>query len=114
MYVCIFLDEYSHTDAKRASRPARTTLSCSYMLDTRNEEIKYGILFMFSLFCEYIRLEYVRSHVIYRVDQAEYVIHILVVAPPKDVNTYPTRSNSSKCMQNVSFTKKFFHHFFNL
>ena len=33
----------------------------------------YGILFMFSLFCEHIHLEYVRIHAIYRVNPAEYV-----------------------------------------
>jgi len=45
---------------------------------------------MFSLFCQYIRLEYVRIHAIYSVSQAEYGIHILVVAP-QDVNLYSTR-----------------------
>ena len=34
---------------------------------------EYGILFIFSLFCEYTYLEYVRIHAIYRVDQVEYV-----------------------------------------
>ena len=52
---------------------------------------EYGILFKFSLFCEYIYLEYVRIHVIYRVNQAEYGIHILVVAPQEYVNIYSTR-----------------------
>jgi len=46
---------------------------------------------MCSLFCEYIHNEYVRIHVIYRGNQAEYVIHILVVAPHENVNTYSTR-----------------------
>jgi len=46
---------------------------------------------MFSLFCEYIWLEYLRIHVIYRVNQAEYGIHILVVAPQEYVNIYSTR-----------------------
>jgi len=46
---------------------------------------------MFSLFCEYIHLEYVRIHIIYRVNQAEYDINILVVAPHEYVNTYSTR-----------------------
>jgi len=32
---------------------------------------QHGILFIFSLVCEYIHLEYVRIHVIYRVNQAE-------------------------------------------
>ena len=52
---------------------------------------EYGILFMFSLFCEYFHLEYVRIHVIYRVNQTEYVIHILVVAPQEYVNIYSIR-----------------------
>ena len=51
---------------------------------------EYGILFMFSLFCEYTRLEYERVHVICRVHQAKYGIHILVVAPQEYVNTYST------------------------
>ena len=34
----------------------------------------YGILFIFSLFCEYSNLEYVHINVIYRVNQAECVI----------------------------------------
>jgi len=64
---------------------------CAYMLNTRNEEYEYGILFMASLFCEYIHLEYIRIHGIYRVNQAEYGIHILVVALQKYVNIYATR-----------------------
>ena len=51
----------------------------------------YGILFIFSVLCEYARLEYVRIHVVYRVNQAEYGIHILEVAPPEYVNIYSTR-----------------------
>jgi len=39
-----------------------------------------------SLFCEYIYLECVRIHVIYRVNQAECVIYILVVGPQEFVN----------------------------
>jgi len=35
---------------------------------------EYGISFIFSLFREYMHLEYVRIPVIYRVDQVEYVI----------------------------------------
>jgi len=49
-----------------------------------------GILFIFSLFYEYSRLEYVHIHVIYRVHQAEYGIHILVAASQDYVNTYST------------------------
>ena len=52
---------------------------------------KYGILFIFSLFCEYIDLEYVRVPVIYRVNQAEYVIHIRVAASQEYLNRYSAR-----------------------
>ena len=52
---------------------------------------EYGILFRFSLVCEYARLEYARIYVIYRVNQAEYGIHSLVVGPQEYVNTYSTR-----------------------
>jgi len=41
---------------------------------------KYGILFRFSLFCEYMNLQYVRVPVICRVNSAEYNIHVLVAA----------------------------------
>jgi len=51
---------------------------------------EYSILFISSLFCEYIHLEYVCIHAIYRVHRAEYVIHIRVVAPQKYVNIYST------------------------
>jgi len=52
---------------------------------------EWGILFIFSWFCEYSNLEYVHIHVIYRGSQAEYVVHILVVAPQEYVNIYLTR-----------------------
>jgi len=58
------------------------------MLNTREGRTQCGILFIFSLFCEYINLEYVRMHVIYRVHQAEYAN---VAAPQEYVNTYSTR-----------------------
>jgi len=50
-----------------------------------------GTLFIVSLFCEYIQFEYVNIHVIYRGNQAEYGIQILVVAPQEYVNIYSTR-----------------------
>ena len=53
--------------------------------------MKYGILFIFRLFYEYSDPEYVHIHVIYRVNQAEYGIHILVAASQEYVNTYSTR-----------------------
>jgi len=56
--------------------------------EERGEE--YGIIFIFNLFCEYINLEYVRVPVIYRVNQAEYGIYILVVASQEYTNTYST------------------------
>ena len=52
---------------------------------------EYGILFIVSLFCEYIHLEYVRFHVIYRVRQAECVMHILAVTLQEYMNIYSTR-----------------------
>jgi len=42
--------------------------------------IKYGILFIFSLFYEYSNLDYGHVHGIRRVNQAEYVIRILMAA----------------------------------
>jgi len=39
---------------------------------------KHDIIFKFSLFCEYIHLEYERVPVIYSVTQAEYLTHIVV------------------------------------
>jgi len=58
---------------------------------------KYGILFIFDLFCEYINLEYVWVPVIYRVHQAENVIHILVAASQEYVNTYSTCRIAISC-----------------
>ena len=52
---------------------------------------KYGILFIFSPFCEYMNLEYVRIDGICRVNQAEYAICIPMAAPQEYVNTYSTR-----------------------
>jgi len=51
-----------------------------------------GILFICSLYCENSHLEYVRIHVIYRGggNQAESVIHVVVVAPQEYVNIYST------------------------
>jgi len=51
---------------------------------------KYGNLFILSLFCEYTNLEYVRIHVICRVDQAEYAIRTPMAAHQEYVNTYST------------------------
>jgi len=48
---------------------------------------EYGII----LFCEYINLEYVRIYAIYRVNQAEYVIHIRMAVSQEYVNIYTTR-----------------------
>jgi len=53
--------------------------------------IQYCILFIFGLFYEYSNLEYIRIHIISRVNQAEYGIHIRVVAPQEYVNIYSTR-----------------------
>jgi len=50
------------------------------------ERVKYSILFLFSLFYVYSNLEYVHIHGIYRVNQAEYGIRILVAASQECVN----------------------------
>jgi len=52
---------------------------------------EYGILFIYSLFCEYIHPEHEGIRVIYRVNQAKYGIHILVVEPQEYANIYSTR-----------------------
>jgi len=52
---------------------------------------EYGILFIFSLFCESSNLEYVHIHDINRVHQAECVIYIILVAPQEYVTIYSTR-----------------------
>jgi len=49
--------------------------------------MKYGILFIFSLFYEYSNLEYAHLHVTHRVIQAGYVIRILVAGSQEYVNT---------------------------
>ena len=54
-----------------------------YVLNTRSKEKKDEILFIFSLFCEYIDLEYVCIHAKYGVNQADYIISIPVAAPRK-------------------------------
>jgi len=61
------------------------------MLNTQGGGVKYGILFLSSLFYEYSNLEYVHMHVIYQVHQAEYGIRFLVAASHEYVNTYSTR-----------------------
>jgi len=60
------------------------------MLSTRNEETNTVFYSYLACFCEYIHLEYIRIHAIYRVNQAEYVIHILVVAPQEYVSINST------------------------
>jgi len=52
---------------------------------------RHDIIFKFSLFCEYIHLEYERVPVIYSVTQAEYLTHIVVAVWKEYVHTYPTR-----------------------
>jgi len=61
------------------------------------QRTKCGILFIFSLFSEYNNLEYVPVPVMYRVNQAEYAIHILVAASQEYVTTYSTRRVGRAC-----------------
>jgi len=65
---------------------------------------EYGILFIFSLFYEYIHLKYVRIHVIYRVNQAEFVIHKQAVAPQEYVNIYSTCMRSTPTQQPIPWS----------
>ena len=81
-YYFEFNPYYYLCGSRRAARPLHVEYA------ERGQEC--GILFMCSLFCEYIHLEYGRMHVIYRVNQAEHVIHILVVAPQEYVEIYST------------------------
>jgi len=66
---------------------------------------EYGILFIFSLFCEYIHLEYVRIHVIHRVNKPEYVIHMLVVAPQEYMNLFSTHRVRHLCSEPIVAAK---------
>jgi len=61
------------------------------MLNTHSEENNTAFHSNVACFVKNIHLEYVRVHVIYRVDQAEYVIHVLVVAPQEYVIICSTR-----------------------
>jgi len=72
-------------------KPLRLGTAGALHVEYAEQGNEYGTLFIFSLFCEYSHLEYARIHVIYRVDQAEYAIHMLVVAPQEYVNIYSTR-----------------------
>jgi len=61
-----------------------------YMLNTRNEEKNTVFYSCLACFVNTVTLKYVRVPVIYRVNQARYVIYILVVAPQEYVNIYST------------------------
>jgi len=61
------------------------------MLNTRNEEKNTAFYLYLACFRNTSILYYARIHVIYRVNQAEYAIHLLVVAPQEYVNIYSTR-----------------------
>jgi len=94
IYIYIYIHIYiyirrSAASAGRWRRRQRCILTLHVEYAERGNE--YGILFMFSLFCEYIHLAYVRIHIVYGVHQAGYGIHILVVAPQEYVNVYSTR-----------------------
>jgi len=80
---------------RRAEKQRQRRCASSLHVEYAERGKYYGILSIFSLFCEYIQFEYVRLHVIYRGTQAEYGIHIHVAAPQEYVNTYSTRRASS-------------------
>ena len=51
----------------------------------------------FACFVNTFYLKYVHVHVIHRVNQADYLIHILVVAPQQYVKIYSTRGSRTSC-----------------
>jgi len=61
------------------------------MLNARNEENNTVFYSYLACFVNTFSLEYLHIHVIYQVNQAEYGIHILVLAPQEHVNIYSTR-----------------------
>jgi len=67
-----------HTRAHTHTVHADDPVCGAYMLNTRSGEYNTGFYSRCSLFCEHMNLEYVRVPVIYRVNQTEYVIRILV------------------------------------
>jgi len=56
------------------------------MLNTRNAETNTVFYSNIACFVNTFNLKYVLIHVIYRVNQAEYIINFLVVAPQEFVN----------------------------
>jgi len=102
LYLYLWLTLYRHVFRSatpwatlHAPFPRLTLSTCRAPLTLHVEYAErgkeYDILLMFSLFCEYINLEYVRVPVIYKVNQVEYVIHIRVAASQAYVNTYSAR-----------------------
>ena len=96
MYVCLRAHASRHTPSYNAT----TTLHVEYA----ERGTEYGILFICNLFCEYANLEYVRLHVIYRANQAEYGIHILVIVQQKYVNNYSTPRTTTYTTRTLTLT----------
>ena len=82
---------HTYIDRRRHACLLRRDTSPHPTCSIRGGDNEIRILFMFSLFHEHLYLENVRIHLIYRVNQAEYGIHILVAAFQEYVNTYSTR-----------------------
>ena len=78
------------TPAVSHSPPAVSQFLHTLRVEYAERRIQCGILFIVSLFYEYIPLEYVRVRVIYRVYQAGYGIRILVAVSQEHVNAYST------------------------
>jgi len=81
----------SHTLARRSHIPAPPQRAAHLHVEYADRGTEYGILFIVSLLYEYSNLEYVDIYVIYRVNQAENGIHVLMAASQEYVNTYSTR-----------------------
>jgi len=93
------------TAASRSVNPSHLALQgtfkrrlppASLQAEYAGERIQNNILFIFILFYEYSNLEYVHIHVIYRVNQAEYGIRILLAASQEYVKPYLTYKPASR------------------
>jgi len=71
--------------------PSREHALHSFMLNTWSRE-QHTVFYSYLACCvEYMNLEYVRMHVICRVNQAKYAIRIPMATPQENVNTWSTR-----------------------
>ena len=81
VFICIYrVEAYSDLQSRLG-----LSLTVTLHVECVERGNEYGMLFTSSLFCQYIHLEYVHIYGMYRANQAEYGIHIRVVAPQEYV-----------------------------